>query len=111
MPCAFCQTGQTCPTCQTILRKKRSIRQLDPAFVAAVADNIGRFVDQFREIVEHATGPLWVIVVNEGLPTDHFDPALSPEKLTGDAAFLLKINEFEHDVTLRFPIVFFAVFI
>ena len=111
MPCAFCQTGQTCPTCQTILRKKRLIRQLDPAFVAAIAGNIGRFVDEFWNVVENAAIPLLVVVINECLPTDHLDPALSTEKLTGDAALLLKINEFEHDVTLRFPIVFFAVFI
>ena len=100
MPCAFCQTGQTCPTCQTILRKKRSIRQIDPAFVAAVAGRIGRFVDQFRKIVEHAAISLRVVVIDERLPTDHLDPALSAEKLTGDTALLLKINEFEHNSSL-----------
>ena len=78
------------------LRKKRSVRQIDPAFVAAVTGNIGRFVDQFREIVEHAAAPLRIVVINERLPSDHLDPSLPPEKLTGDAAFLLKINEFEH---------------
>ena len=92
-------------------RKINSIRQIDPAFVAAVAGRIGRFVDQFRKIVENAAIPLRVVVIDERLPADDLDPALSMEKLTGDAAFLLKINEFEHDVTLRFPIVFFAVFI
>ena len=72
------------------------IRQIYPAFVAAVTHHIGRFVDEFREIVEHAAIPLLVVVINERLPTDDLDPPLPPEKLTRDAALLLKINEFEH---------------
>ena len=78
-------------------QKKRSVGQFDPAFVTAIAGNISRFVDQFRKIVENAAISLRVVVINERLPSDHLDPALSTEKLTGDAAFLLKINEFEHD--------------
>ena len=77
--------------------KKRSIRQIDPTFVAAIADNIGRFVNQFRNVIEHTAVPLLVVVIDERLPTNDLDPALSPEKLTSDAALLLKINEFEHD--------------
>ena len=80
--------------------KKRSIRQIDPALVAAVADCIGRHVDQFRDVIEYAAGSLRVIIINERLPSDHLDPALSAEKLTRDAAFLLKINEFEHNSPL-----------
>ena len=104
----------TCPTCPTTAAppdssgvifagvilprnsKKRSIRQLDPAFVAAIAGNISGFVDQFRNVIEHTAVPLLVVVINERLTTDHLDPPLSPEKLTREAAFLLKINEFEH---------------
>jgi len=77
-------------------QKKRSIRQIDPAFVAAIAGNIGGFVDQFRDVVENAAISLLVVVINERLPTDHLDPPLPPEKLTREAAFFLKINEFEH---------------
>ena len=73
-----------------------SIRQLDPAFVAAIAGNIGWFVDEFRDIVKNAAISLLIVVINERLPSDDLDPPLSPEKLTGYAAFLLKINEFEH---------------
>ncbi len=80
--------------------KKRSIRQIDPAFVAAVTDCVGRLVDQFREIVEHAAISLRVVVINERLPADDLNPALSTEKLTRDAAFFLKINEFEHNSSL-----------
>ena len=79
--------------------KINSIGQIDPAFVAAETGRIGRFVDQFREIVVYAAGPFGIIVVNEGLPTDDLDSAPPLEKLTGDAALLLKIDEFEHDVT------------
>ena len=78
------------------VNQEKSIRQIDPAFVAAITGNIGRFVDQFREIVEHAAVPLRVVVINERLPSDDLDPPLSTEKLTRDAALLLKINEFEH---------------
>jgi len=39
---------------------------------------------------------LLVGVIDERLPTDHLNPPLPPEKLTREAAFLLKINEFEH---------------
>ena len=80
--------------------KKRSIRQIDPALVAAVADCIGRHVDQFWNVAENTAITLLVGVIDKRLPTDHLNPALSVEKLTRDAAFLLKINEFEHNSSL-----------
>ena len=121
---AFCPTCLTRPTCPTSAechayatrlkkrnRKNRSNRQIDPAFAAAVAGRIGRLVDQFREVVENAAISLRIVVIDERLPSDHLDPALSTEKLTGDAAFLLKINEFEHNETPRFPVVLFRFYL
>ena len=49
---------------------------------------------------KNAAIPLRIVVINERLPSDDLDPPLSPEKLTGDAALLLKINEFEHDAVI-----------
>ena len=83
-------------------QKKRSIRQIDPAFVTAVTDYMGRHVDQLRDVFEYAAGSLRIVIIDERLPSDHLDPALSAEKLTGEAAFLLKITEFEHDSSLAF---------
>ena len=81
-------------------REINSIRQIDPAFVTAITDYIGGFVDQFRNVVENPAISLRVVIIDERLPSDHLDPPLSPEKLTRDAAFLLKINEFEHNSNL-----------
>ena len=83
-------------------QKKRSVRQFDPAFIAAIAGNIGRLVDEFRHIFKNTAISLLVFVIDERLPSDDLDPPLSPEILTRDAAFLLKIDEFEHDSSLNF---------
>ena len=82
--------------------KKCLIRQIDPAFVAAVAGHIGRLVDEFRHIFENAASPLRIVVIDKGLSSDDLDSAPPLEKLTGEAAFLLKITEFEHDSSLAF---------
>ena len=50
--------------------EKRSIRQIDPAFIAAIAGRIGRFVDEFRNVVENAAISLLVVVIDKGLPSD-----------------------------------------
>lgn len=76
-----------------------SVRQFVPAFVAAIAGCIGRLVDEFRHIFENAASFLLVVVIDKGLPSDDLDPPLPPEILASDAVHLLKINEFEHDVT------------
>jgi len=90
-----------------------SIRQLDPALVAAVAGHIGGIVDKLRDILEDPASALLVVIIDEGLPTDDLDPPLSPEILTGDAAPLLKIVEFEHGSVLfvQNPFAGIAVFL
>ena len=80
--------------------EKRSVRKLDPALVTTVAGHIGRISDLLRDVVEHPAASHGAVVVYEGLTADHLDPPLPPEILTGDAAPLLKINEFEHDSML-----------
>ena len=81
-------------------QEKASIRQFDPALVAAEARRIGGIVDEPRGIVENAASPLRIVIIDEGLPPDDLDPPRSPEILTSKAAPLLKIDEFEHDTIL-----------
>ena len=80
--------------------EKVSIRQFDPALVAAEAGRIGGIVDEPRGIVENAASPLRIVIVDEGLPSDELDPPGPLEILTSKAAPLLKIDEFEHDTIL-----------
>ena len=77
-----------------------SIRQLNPALVAAEARRIGGIVDEPRGVVENTAGSLRVVVVDEGLSPDDLDPPRSLEILTSEAALLLKIDEFEHGTIL-----------
>lgn len=72
----------------------------------AIAGYIGWFVDEFRDIVKNAAIALLVVVIDKGLSSDDLDPPLSPEILTGDAALLLKINEFEHGSVLSIVLIF-----
>ena len=80
--------------------EKVSIRQLDPALVAAEAGHIGGIPDLFRNIVEDPAFPHRAVVVDEGLSPDDLDPPGSLEILASEAAPLLKIDEFEHEYSL-----------
>lgn len=82
--------------------EKVSIRQLDPALVAAETRRIGGIVDEPRGIVENAASPLRIVIVDEGLPSDDLDPPRSLEILASEAAPLLEIDEFEHDGAVLF---------
>ena len=66
----------------------------------AVAGHIGGIPDLLRNIVEDPAVPNRAVVVDERLPSDDLDFAFAPEILAGDAALLLKIDEFEHDDVL-----------
>ena len=79
---------------------KVSVRQFDPALVAAEAGHIGGIPDLFRNIVEDPAVPHRAVIVDKGLPSDDLDPPDTPEILTSEAAFFLKFDEFEHDTIL-----------
>ena len=76
--------------------EKVSIRQFDPALVAAEAGHIGGIPDLLRNIVEDPAVPHRAVVVDEGLSPDDLDPPGPLEILASEAAPLLKIDEFEH---------------
>ena len=77
-----------------------SIRQFDPALVAAEAGHIGGIPDLFRNIVEDPAFPHRAVIVDEGLSPDDLDPPGPLEILASEAALFLKFDEFEHDTIL-----------
>ena len=79
---------------------EKSIRQIDPAFVAAVADDPGGFGDQLRDVVENTAVSRRRIVVDESLPPDHLDRPAPAKMLAGETALPLNIRKLEHEYLL-----------